>query len=188
MLGFSAIGQLALAEILVSASPQEPDPGSEALDISRVSAERIVMFEGSGSKVVIFEGSGSRVVVFEGSGKRMRFNDMSAKVPTKVGEKWTTDRDRDEVSYYAADITDELADRNTTADEDTVTALTYGVEILEGPQVQVAEVGGVERTFVVVKLGDVDGPLPDDWRWVVRVPCANGERFDKTTWFNEVDP
>lgn len=158
------------------------------LDIAKVHPSRIVMFEGSGSRVVIFEGSGSRVVVFEGSGKRMRFNDMSAKVPTKVGEKWTTDRDRDEVSYYAADITDELADRNTTADEDTVTALTYGVEILEGPQVQVAEVGGVERTFVVVKLGDVDGPLPDDWRWVVRVPCANGERFDKTTWFNEVDP
>ena len=161
---------------------------SPPLDISKVHPSRIVMFDGSGSKVVVFEGSGSKVVVFEGSGKRMRFNDMSAKVPIKIGDKWTTDRDRDEVSYYAADITDELADRRTTADEDGVTALVFGVELLEGPQVQVATIDGVERTFVVVKLGDAKGPLPDDWRWVARVPCANGERFDKTTWFNEVDP
>jgi hypothetical protein len=41
---------------------------------------------------------------------------------------------------------------------------------------------------VVVKLGPVGEPLPDDWRWVARVPCMNGERFDKTTWFNKVDP
>jgi len=161
---------------------------SPPLDIAKVHSSRVVIFEGSGSKVVVFEGSGSKVVVFEGSGKRMRFNDMSAKVPIKVGEKWITDRDRDEISYYAADITDELADRNTTAIADEVTAPVFGVELLEGPQVQVATVDGIERTYVVVKLGDVDGAIPDDWRWVARVPCANGERFDRTTWFNEVDP
>ena len=159
-----------------------------AIDVSAISPSRIVAFESSGSRLVIFEGSGSRVVVFGGSGKRVRFNQMSAKVPIKVGEKWTVDRDRDEISYHAADITDELADRNTTADESSVVALLFGVVLLEGPQVQVATIDGVERTFVVVKLGGVDGDPPDDWRWVARVPCVNGERFDKTTWFNEVDP
>jgi len=161
---------------------------SGSIDMSWVSLSRIVRFESSGSRLVIFEGSGSRVVVFEGSGKRVRFNQMSAKVPTKVGEKWTVDRDRDEISYYAADITDELADRNTTAIEESVSAPVYGVELLEGPELQVATVDGVERTFVVVKLGGVDVEPGEEWRWVARVLCANGERFDKTTWFNEVDP
>ena len=161
---------------------------STAFDILRLHPARVVRFGGSGSRVVVFEGSGSRVVVFEGSGKRIRINEMDVKVPIKDGEKWKVERDRDEISYYAADITNELRDRNTTAVESAVIPLTYGVELLEGPEVQVATVEGVERTFVVVKLGDVDGELPDDWRWVARVPCANGERFDKTTWFSEVDP
>lgn len=113
---------------------------------------------------------------------------MSAKVPTKVGEKWTVDRDRDEISYHAADITNELADRNTTAVEEGVVALVHGVVLLEGPELQTATVDGVERTFVVVKLGGIDSDPGDDWRWIARVSCANGERFDKTTWFNEIDP
>lgn len=159
-----------------------------AFDISQVHSSRVVVFGGSGSRVVIFEGSGSRVVVFEGSGTRIRINEMDVKVPIKDGAKWKVDRDRDEISYYAADITDELRDRNTTAVQSEVVALPYGVEILEQAEIQVATIEGVERVFVVVKLGGVDGELPDDWRWVARVPCANGERFDKTTWFNEVDP
>jgi len=158
------------------------------IDVWSISPARIVKFESSGSRLVIFEGSGSRVVVFEGSGKRERFNEMSAKVPIKVGEKWTVDLDRDEISYHAADITAELADRNTTADADAVTVLLYGVELLEGPVIQVAMIDGVERTFVVVKLGGLGEDPPADWRWVARVPCMNGERFDKSTWFNEVDP
>jgi|GEM_PF-3595591 len=161
---------------------------AKALDISKVHSSRMVVFGGSGSRVVVFEGSGSRVVVFEGSGKRIRIREMDVKVPIKVGEKWMVDRDRDEISYYAADITEELRDRNTTAVLSQVVALPYGVEVLEEAEIQVATIEGVERTFVVVMLGGVDGELPDDWRWVARVPCANGERFDKTTWFNEVDP
>lgn len=159
-----------------------------SLDISKVHPARVVVFGGSGSKVVVFEGSGSRVVVFEGSGKRIRIKQMDVKVPIKDGSKWKVDRDRDEISYYAADVTEELRDRNTTAVLSQVVALPYGVEVLEEAEIQVATIEGVERTFVVVKLGGVDGELPEDWRWVARVPCANGERFDKTTWFNEVDP
>lgn len=161
---------------------------SAPIDISKIHPSRIVIFEGSGSRMVVFEGSGSRVVVFEGSGKRLRINKMDVKVPIKIGERWTTDRDRDEISWHGADVTNELAHRNTTALPDKVIALLYGVELLEGPLIEVATIDGVERTFVVVKLGGVDGDLPKDWRWVARVPCANGERFDKTTWFNEVDP
>jgi hypothetical protein len=160
------------------------------VDISQISSDRIVVFDGSGSRVIVFEGSGSRVVVFEGSGSRVRFDQMSvsAKVPVKVGDKWMVDRDPDEISYYAADITQELLDRNTTADSTKITPVLFGVVLLEGPSLQVATVDGVQRTFVVVKLGAVPDPLPADWRWVARVSCLNSERFDKTTWFNKVDP
>jgi len=159
-----------------------------AVDISRISSDRTVVFDGSGSRAVVFEGSGGRVVIFEGSGSRVRLDQMSAKVPVKVGEKWTVDRDPDEISYYAADITEELLDRNTTADQSMLVAVLFGVALLEGPELQVATIDGVQRTFVAVKLGGVDDPLPADWRWVARVSCLNGERFDKTTWFNKVDP
>lgn len=149
------------------------------LDISKISPAR----------VVVFEGSGSRIVVFEGSGKRMRFNDMAAKVPTKENGKWVIDRDPDEKSYYAADITDELSDRFTTLDSgaDAVELILQGVTQLGAHSIQVANVSGVDRTYIVVLLGGVEGALPKDWLWCARVKCANGERFDKTTWFNRVD-
>lgn len=178
----------ALSSTLAGATLVSTATTATAFDISKINQARAVVFGGSGSRFVIFEGSGSRVVVFEGSGKRIRVKDMDVKVPVKDGAKWKVDRDRDEISYYASDITAELRDRNTTAVPAAVVVLPYGVEILEGPEIQVVTIDGVERTFVVVKLGDAAGELPEDWRWVARVPCANGERFDKTTWFNEVDP
>ncbi len=46
-------------------------PPGEGIDISKISAARIVVFEGSGSRVVVFEGSGRRVTPFEGSGSRV---------------------------------------------------------------------------------------------------------------------
>jgi hypothetical protein len=111
---------------------------------------------------------------------------MSAIQPTKTSEKWTVARDPDEKSHYAADITDELADRATTAV--SVELVLVGVVQLELPQIQVATLAGVQRTFVVAFLGGTDTDPPDGWKWVARVTCANGERFDKTTWFNKVDP
>jgi len=152
---------------------------SAPIDISKVSPSRIV----------VFEGSGSRIVVFEGSGKRMRFDEMSAKVPVKVNGKWMSDRDPDEESYYAADVTDEFSDRHTTlaAGGDAIELILQGVTQLEAHSVQVANVDGVDRTYIVVLLGGVEGDLPKEWFWCARVKCANGERFDKTTWFNRVD-
>jgi DNA-binding beta-propeller fold protein YncE len=146
------------------------------IDVSKISP----------SRVVVFEGSGSRVVVFEGSGPRVRFDQMSAIQPTKVGDKWTVPRDPDEKSHYAADITDELADRATTAL--SVELVLVGVVQIEPPQIQTATLAGVPRTFVVAFLGGTDAEPPEGWKWVARVTCANGERFDKTTWFNKVDP
>lgn len=149
------------------------------IDVSKISPGRIV----------IFEGSGSRIVAFEGSGKRTRINEMSAKVPTKVGDKWMCPRDPDEESYYAADITDELADRFTSvkSSADAIEIIVHGVEKVGVHSLQVAQVDGVERTFVVVFLVGIDADPPDDWNWLARVRCANGERFDKTTWFKRTD-
>ena len=188
--GFAVKGSLSstLAGPALVAAAQVAGAVAPPIDISKIHPSRLVMFDGSGSRIVVFEGSGSRAVVFEGSGKRIRVNEMDLKLPIKVGDKWVVDRDRDEESYYGADITKELSDRNTTAVPSLVLVLPYGVEVLEGPDVQVAMIEGVSRTFVAVKLGDVDGDLPEGWRWVARVRCANGERFDKTSWFNEVDP
>ena len=112
---------------------------------------------------------------------------MSGKEPTIVDGKMTVDRDPDEISYYGADITQELLDRNTTADSDRLMLDLVGVDKLQGPDIQVVSAAGVSRTYVVVMLGPIDGALPTDWRWTARVTCMNGERFDKTTWFRKVD-
>jgi hypothetical protein len=104
-----------------------------------------------------------------------------------VGGKMTVDRDPDEISWYAADITQELIDRVTAPDPAKLTLDLVGVEELQGPALQTVEVAGVTRTYVVVLLGPIDGAVPGDWRWTARVSCLNGERFDKTTWFRKVD-
>lgn len=109
------------------------------------------------------------------------------KEPTIDNGKMTVDRDPDEISYYAADITQELIDRNTTPDPAKLDVDLVGVAKLQGPSLQTVTVGDVSRTYVVVLLGGVEGAPPSDWRWTARVSCMNGERFDKTTWFRKVD-
>jgi hypothetical protein len=111
---------------------------------------------------------------------------MSVKEPTKIGDKWTVDRDPDEKSYYAADITQELIDRATTAV--SVVLNLVGVVQLKQPQIQVATIAGAQRTYVLAFLGGTGVvPPPEGWRWEARVTCANEEEFDKTTWFNRMD-
>lgn len=111
---------------------------------------------------------------------------MSMKEPTLVGEKWMVNRDADEISYYGADITQELIDRATTAV--SVVLVLFGVAQVEQPQIVTASLAGVQRTYVVALLGPIAEAPPVGGRWVARVTCANKERFDKTTWFDEVDP
>jgi hypothetical protein len=109
------------------------------------------------------------------------------KEPTIVDGKMTVDRDPDEISWYAADITQELIDRATAPDPSKLALDLVGVAQLQGPSLQTATAGGVMRTYVVVLLGPADGAMPADAHWTARVACMNGERFDKTTWFKKVD-
>ncbi len=115
---------------------------------------------------------------------------MAIKGPYKNGDRWMLDKDPNEKSYYAADITQELADRGTTAVSvasmdpgDTIA----GVILLEGPVIQTKVVAGTTRTYVLVKLGGMDVAANAANYWTARVVCANTEEFDKTTHFNKVE-
>jgi hypothetical protein len=110
---------------------------------------------------------------------------MATKGPTKKGDRWYLDKDPDEKSFYAADVTQELADRGTTAA--SVAPVIAGVTVLIAPVIQTITVGGMQRTYVVIKLGGFDVTGAAENFWTARVTCANGEEFDKTTWFNRVD-
>lgn len=131
--------------------------------------------------------SAQRIVIFEGSGPRLEFEQMTAKPAYKVGDKWMVDRDPDEESRYAADITDELTDRMTTAVSDQIALVLLGVVSLSAPVLETVSINGVQRTFVIAFLGPDTEPIPADWSWAARVRCANGELFDKTTYFNRKD-
>lgn len=111
---------------------------------------------------------------------------VSAKEPVKIDGKWVVDRDPDEKSYYLADLTQELIDRATTAV--SVELVLVGVVQVEPPSIQTVDKDSVQRTYAVAFLGGTELEPPEGWKWVARVTCANGERFDKTTWFNKVDP
>ena len=110
---------------------------------------------------------------------------MSAKEPWQEGDDYFVNRDPNEESYYAADITQELIDRATTAASFVLELV--GVETLEDPEMQVVTKDGVQRTYIVAFLGGTGDDPPADWRWTARVRCANGERFDKTTHFRRKD-
>jgi hypothetical protein len=172
-------GPLASGPLDTASAPPASDATTPvAIDISQVSPAHIAVFGGSGSRIAVFGGTGARTAI----------NGMTMKLPTLVNGRMTTDRDPDEISWYGADITQELADRATTPlDQSKLILVLNGVALIEGPLIQTASVGGIARTYVVARLGGVDGALPADWNWIARVPCANGERFDKTTYFNKVD-
>ena len=175
--GFAIVGSAAVLKYTGSAG---------RIEVSQIPASRLVVFDGSGSRIASFSGSGSRVAVFAGSGARTNLNGVNVKLPTLVGTKLTVDRDPDEISHYGADITQELQDRATTAV--SVELVLVGVVQKEQPQIQVVTGDGGSRTYVIAFLAGTDSDPPDGWKWVARVTCANGERFDKTTWFNKVDP
>lgn len=177
MLGFSAIGELALGEHVDSSLPNTPDQPGELIDASTVSPSRVVVF-GGGSRVVTF-GGGTRVVTFDvpWNGQN-RGNEMTnAPEPYFKDGKWWVDKDPDEQSHYVANITKELSDRATTAA--SVVPIVGGVEVLIQPEIQ--------GNFVVIKLGGLDTSDGAENFWTARVTCANGERFDRTMWFNRVD-
>jgi len=94
----------------------------------------------------------------------------------QVGTYWL-EKDADDESYFVADISNDLADSNTTAS--AVLALPVGVGVL------VAAV--IQGPLILVKLGGMD-TLPDGVNYCdLRIDCANSERFYRTIQFNRVD-
>ncbi len=156
---------------------------------ARVSSDLVLAWqvEGDGVEVDISVVSAQRIVIFEGTGERMDFGDTTALLAFKEGSVWKAHRDPDEESRYAADITNELSDRKTTAVEQGVELVLVGVTSLAEPVMRTAVISGVERVFVIAFLGGDGNEPPPGWAWTARVRCANGERFDKTTYFNRKD-
>lgn len=147
----------------------------EPIDASLVPASRTVVFAG-GTRVVVF-GGGTRVVVFDVPSIEKELSVANAAKPYFKDGKWFVDKDPDEISYYVADVTQELTDRATTIT--SVEVLVSGVTLIEGPSVQ--------GSVIVVKLEDMDESDGGENFWTARVTCSNTERFDRTTWLNRVD-
>jgi hypothetical protein len=90
---------------------------------------------------------------------------------------WSLEKDADDESYFVADISNDLADSNTSATQ--VKALPVGVvelvpAVIQGP-------------LILVKLGGMD-TLPAGVNYCdLRIDCANSERFYRTIQFNRVD-
>jgi lysophospholipase L1-like esterase len=90
---------------------------------------------------------------------------------------WSLEKDADDESYFVADISNDLADSNTTAS--AVLALPVGVSVLVPAVIQGA--------LILVKLGGMD-TLPAGVNYCdLRIDCANSERFYRTIQFNRVD-
>jgi hypothetical protein len=90
---------------------------------------------------------------------------------------WSLEKDADDESYFVVDISNDLADSNTTAS--AVLALPVGVSVLVPAVIQGA--------LILVKLGGMD-TLPASVNYCdLRIDCANSERFYRTIQFNRVD-
>jgi hypothetical protein len=90
---------------------------------------------------------------------------------------YSLEKDADDESYFVADISNDLADSNTTAS--AVLAQPVGVGVL------VAAV--IQGPLILVKLGGMD-TLPAGVNYCdLRIDCANSERFYRTIQFNRVD-
>lgn len=93
--------------------------------------------------------------------------------------RWYIDKDPEDKRYYVANVTQQLADSATTAA--SFEAIPQGVTLLEKGAPQ-GELGGL----LPVKIGGM-GPEGTESYCLFRVTCANGEQFDRTIHFNEVD-
>jgi hypothetical protein len=90
---------------------------------------------------------------------------------------WSLEKDADDESYFVADISNDLADSNTSAS--AVLALPVGVSVLVAAAIQ--------GPLILVKLGGMD-TLPAGVNYCdLRIDCANSERFYRTIQFNRVD-
>jgi len=125
----------------------------------------------SASRKVVFPG-GTRVVMFG-----TRPNTAVSNAPYYRAGRWFVDKHPDDQRYYVAHIGADLEDRGTTALQ--VTAIVAGVTVLVDPVIQ-----GV---LILIKIGGFNSLNTANNFCTFRVVCANGERFDRTLWFNRQD-
>lgn len=103
---------------------------------------------------------------------------MARTRPELVGDKWRLDKDPDDKLWYVANVIAQLTDAATTAV--SFEALPVGVTVLEKGAPQ-----GDRGGLLPVKLEGM-GADGTESSCTFRVTCANGERFDKTMYFDRV--
>lgn len=95
--------------------------------------------------------------------------------------KWVMDVDPDDHNAIVANVANDLTDRATTAQ--SVEAVLNGVTVLQGPQIQgtslMAALVTIDQTWVTA-----NPTLKPSITF--RVTCADGQRFDRTIYFNLV--
>lgn len=101
-----------------------------------------------------------------------------ATMPYQQNGQWWIDVDPDDHNYVVANVANDLTDRATTAT--SVQCVLSGVTVLSGPQVQ----GSL--MIAMVTIDQTTLPSPSTYYCTFRVACANGERFDRTIYFNLV--
>lgn len=90
----------------------------------------------------------------------------------------TIDVDPDDINFIVWDITKDLSDRATTAS--SAALVSTGVTVSQGPTVQ----GTTIIALLAITNGTTNAQSPCA---TARVVCANGERFDRTIYFNLED-
>lgn len=103
---------------------------------------------------------------------------MAKTAPYLVGDKNTIDKDPEDQLWYVANVIAQLTDSATTAVSFEV--ILQGVTLMEKGAPQ-----GNLSGLLPVKLEGM-GALNTESFCTFRVTCANGERFDRTIYFNRV--
>jgi hypothetical protein len=103
----------------------------------------------------------------------------NAPAPYEQNGRWYIDKDANDIRWYVANVTKDLTDSATTAA--SFQALVTGVALVEQQAPQ-----GPSGGLLAVKLSGMGSPEVES-KCVFRVTCANGEQFDRTIWFKEVE-
>lgn len=102
----------------------------------------------------------------------------NATAPYQGPKGWTLDIDPDDINFVVWDVTKDLSDRATTAS--SVTLVPNGVTASQGPTIQSTSI----IALLSVNNGITNAQAPSA---TMRITCTNGERFDRTIYFNLED-
>lgn len=122
---------------------------------------------------VVFAGT-PNLVVFGGTANTIIFTTRSNMSPDTMEILY---KDPDDQRFYYADVTEDLDIMGTTAA--TVTPIVAGVTVLTAPAIN----GNVIKT----KLGSLDVSTSPVNYCTLRITTADGQVFDRTTWFMRRD-